>query len=170
MVLVWHWMYIDVGSAMPPMVAFQIYDDLSDAWSQEDDEISNEYLHLRLALRVFILFYFCLYLTIIVLFFINLPWYWLGSWLISFSFLFKIKDRGDTLSQMSQDSSDSRDREPIFIQASDIRRRLTDSLNAPTKSFQRDPEDPSAAALKVCFLLSYQFLHHMLYTCKFNII
>ncbi len=50
---------------------------------------------------------------------------------------------------MSQDSSDSREREPIFIQASDIRRRLTDSLNAPTKSFQRDPEDPSAAALKV---------------------
>ena len=50
-------MYIDVGSAMPPMVAFQIYDDLSDAWSQEDDEISNEYLHLRLALRVFILFF-----------------------------------------------------------------------------------------------------------------
>ena len=59
------------------------------------------------------------------------------------------QDRGDTLSQMSQDSSDSREREPIFIQASDIRRRLTDSLNAPTKSFQRDPEDPSAAALKV---------------------
>ena len=58
---------------------------------------------------------------------------------------------GDTLSQMSQDSSDSRDREPIFVQASDIRRRLTDSLNAPTKSFQRDPEDPSAAALKVKF-------------------
>ena len=53
---------------------------------------------------------------------------------------------------MSQDSSDSREREPIFIQASDIRRRLTDSLNAPTKSFQRDPEDPSAAALKVNWL------------------
>lgn len=53
---------------------------------------------------------------------------------------------------MSQDSSDSREREPIFIQASDIRRRLTDSLNAPTKSFQRDPEDPSAAALKVLTL------------------
>ncbi|XP_046630632.1 phosphatidylinositol 4-kinase beta-like [Daphnia pulicaria] len=91
-----------------PVTAFQIYDDLSDAWSQEDDEISDQYLHLRLS----------------------------------------HKDRGDTLSQMSQDSSDSREREPIFIQASDIRRRLTDSLNAPTKSFQRDPEDPSAAALK----------------------
>lgn len=50
---------------------------------------------------------------------------------------------------MSQDSCDSREREPIFIQASDIRRRLADSFNAPTKSFQRDPEDPSAAALKV---------------------
>lgn len=50
---------------------------------------------------------------------------------------------------MSQDSCDSREREPIFIQASDIRRRLADSFNAPTKSFKRDPEDPSAAALKV---------------------
>lgn len=63
--------------------------------------------------------------------------------------MYLTQDRGDTLSQMSQDSCDSREREPIFIQASDIRRRLTDSLNAPTKSFQRDPEDPSAAALKV---------------------
>lgn len=54
---------------------------------------------------------------------------------------------------MSQDSSDSREREPVFIQASDIRRRLTDSLNAPTKSFQRDPEDPSAAALKVTTII-----------------
>lgn len=59
---------------------------------------------------------------------------------------------------MSQDSSDSREREPIFIQASDIRRRLTDSLNAPTKSFQRDPEDPSAAALKVSFFFRLDFL------------
>ncbi len=50
---------------------------------------------------------------------------------------------------MSQDSCDSRERDPVFIQASDVRRRLTDSLNAPTKTFQRDPEDPSAAALKV---------------------
>lgn len=70
-----------------------------------------------------------------------------------FVFLNFAQDRGDTLSQMSQDSSDSREREPIFIQASDIRRRLTDSLNAPTKSFQRDPEDPSAAALKVMPIL-----------------
>lgn len=53
---------------------------------------------------------------------------------------------------MSHGSSDSRDREPVFLQAADIRRRLADSLNAPTKSFQRDPEDPSAAALKVSFV------------------
>ena len=50
---------------------------------------------------------------------------------------------------MSQDSCDSREREPVLILAADVRRRLTDSVNAPTKSFQRDPEDPSAAALKV---------------------
>ena len=37
-----------------PMAAFQIYDDLSDAWSQEDDEISDHYLHLRLSLKVII--------------------------------------------------------------------------------------------------------------------
>jgi len=92
-----------VAAAIPTF-----YDDLSDAWSQEDDEISDQYLHLKLSL----------------------------------------KDRGDTLSQMSQDSCDSREREPVLILAADVRRRLTDSVNAPTKSFQRDPEDPSAAALK----------------------
>ena len=32
--------------------AFHIYDDLSDAWSQEDDEITDQYLHLRLSLKV----------------------------------------------------------------------------------------------------------------------
>ena len=35
-----------------PTAGFQIYDDLSDAWSQEDDEISDQYLHLRLSLKV----------------------------------------------------------------------------------------------------------------------
>ena len=35
-----------------PVTAFQIYDDLSDAWSQEDDEISDQYLHLRLSHKV----------------------------------------------------------------------------------------------------------------------
>lgn len=117
-----------------PIAAFQIYDDLSDAWSQEDDEISEQYLHLRLSHKVCLFHWFVLFYRLIYCF-VN------------------AQDRGDTLSQMSQDSSDSREREPIFIQASDIRRRLTDSLNAPTKSFQRDPEDPSAAALKVscCF-------------------
>jgi len=59
----------------------------------------------------------------------------------------KMKDR-DTISQMSIESSDSR--EPIFFQAGDIRRRLTESVLV-TKSkagFKRDPEDPSAAVLK----------------------
>jgi geranylgeranyl pyrophosphate synthase len=37
-----------------PVTAFQIYDDLSDAWSQEDDEISDQYLHLRLSHKVLI--------------------------------------------------------------------------------------------------------------------
>ena len=63
------------------------------------------------------------------------------------SFFRKIKDR-DTISQMSIESSDSR--EPIFFQAGDIRRRLSECVNAPkSKSgFKRDPEDPSAAVLK----------------------
>jgi hypothetical protein len=59
----------------------------------------------------------------------------------------KLKDR-DTISQMSVDSTDSR--EPIFVAAIDIRRRLSESINGPkTKSgFKRDPEDPSASVLK----------------------
>ena len=58
-----------------------------------------------------------------------------------------IKDR-DTISQMSFESTDSR--EPIFVSAIEIRRRLSESINAPsTKSgFKRDPEDPSASVLK----------------------
>jgi len=59
----------------------------------------------------------------------------------------KLKDR-DTISQMSMESTDSR--EPVFIAASDIRRRLSESINAPKaqKGFARDPEDPSASVLK----------------------
>lgn len=55
----------------------------------------------------------------------------------------------DALSQVSQDSGTSADsREPVFVAAGDIRRRLSESLNAPKTSFKRDPDDPSAAALK----------------------
>ncbi|KFM69447.1 Phosphatidylinositol 4-kinase beta, partial [Stegodyphus mimosarum] len=60
----------------------------------------------------------------------------------------KPKDR-DALSQMSQDSGTSADsREPSFVAAGDIRRRLSENINAPKSTFKRDPEDPSAAALK----------------------
>lgn len=52
----------------------------------------------------------------------------------------------DTLSQMSQESADSR--EPVLIAPGDIRRRLADSLAAPRSTFARDPDDPSAAVLK----------------------
>ena len=57
------------------------------------------------------------------------------------------KDR-DTISQMSIDSCDSR--EPVFVVAGDIRRRLSESINAPKAKhgFKRDPEDPSASILK----------------------
>lgn len=49
--------FYDVDSVTGISVAaFQIYDDLSDAWSQEDDEISEQYLHLRLSLKVSFLF------------------------------------------------------------------------------------------------------------------
>lgn len=60
----------------------------------------------------------------------------------------KPRDR-DALSQMSQDSGTSADsREPNFVAAGDIRRRLSENINAPKSTFKRDPEDPSAAALK----------------------
>ncbi len=54
----------------------------------------------------------------------------------------------DTISQMSVESTDSR--EPIFIAAAEIRRRLSESVDAPRSrtGFQRDPEDPSASVLK----------------------
>ncbi|ODM94358.1 Phosphatidylinositol 4-kinase beta [Orchesella cincta] len=81
----------------------------SDCWSQEDDEISLQYLQMKSK---------------------------------------RDRDR-DTISQMSQDSCDSR--EPVFVSAIDIRRRLSESLNVPKNTFQRDPEDPSASVLKEPF-------------------
>ncbi|KAK0181992.1 hypothetical protein PV327_000167 [Microctonus hyperodae] len=78
-------------------------DDPSDCWSQEDDEITQQYLQLR-----------------------------------------KPSDR-DTISQLSQESSDSR--EPIFMPG-DIKRRLSELAATPRATFIHDPEDPSAAVLK----------------------
>lgn len=81
-------------------------EDDENCWSQEDDEISQQYIQL------------------------NRP-----------------VDR-DTISQMSQESSDSRE-PPMMFAAGDIRRRLSESLHdSRQKAFSRDPEDPSAAALK----------------------
>ncbi|XP_068207877.1 phosphatidylinositol 4-kinase beta [Palaemon carinicauda] len=57
----------------------------------------------------------------------------------------KPRDR-DTISMMSLDSCDSR--ELSARGAADIRRRLSETVNAPKTGFKRDPEDPSAAALK----------------------
>lgn len=57
----------------------------------------------------------------------------------------KPRDR-DTISMMSLDSCDSR--ELTARGAADIRRRLSETVNAPKTGFKRDPEDPSAAALK----------------------
>ncbi|KAG8036373.1 hypothetical protein G9C98_003695 [Cotesia typhae] len=78
-------------------------DDPADCWSQEDDEITQQYLQLR-----------------------------------------KPRDR-DTISQLSQDSSDSR--EPVFVPG-DIKRRLSELAATPNATFNHDPEDPSAAVLK----------------------
>ncbi|XP_074656032.1 phosphatidylinositol 4-kinase beta-like isoform X2 [Tubulanus polymorphus] len=63
---------------------------------------------------------------------------------------FSAKNRGcDTISQFSTESSTSADsKDPVYIAAGDIRRRLSESLAAPKTKFERDPEDPSAAALK----------------------
>lgn len=88
---------------------FNVYpsiDDDGDCWSQEDDEISLQYMY------------------------------------------HKMRDR-DTISQMSQESSTSCDsKDPVYIAAGDIRRRLSDSFHTPKSTYKRDPEDPSAAALK----------------------
>ncbi|KAJ3641340.1 hypothetical protein Zmor_027852 [Zophobas morio] len=81
-------------------------DDNDPDWSQEDDEISQQYTQLK-----------------------------------------KHVDR-DTLSQMSQESSDSRE-PPMWIAAGEIRRRLSDSIHEEkNKQFTHDPQDPSAAVLK----------------------
>ncbi|KAK2720897.1 hypothetical protein QYM36_004696 [Artemia franciscana] len=85
-------------------------DDCDDAWSQEDDEISQMYLRRSCS---------------------------------------QLRDRGDTISQMSFESIDSRDREPTLVFAQDIRRRLQESIESlGPKGFKRDPEDPSASVLK----------------------
>ncbi|XP_044262137.1 phosphatidylinositol 4-kinase beta [Tribolium madens] len=81
-------------------------DDNDPDWSQEDDEISQQYTQLK-----------------------------------------RIADR-DTISQMSQESSDSRE-PPMWIAAGEIRRRLSDSIHEEkNKQFTHDPQDPSAAVLK----------------------
>ncbi|KAH9513632.1 Phosphatidylinositol 4-kinase beta [Bulinus truncatus] len=55
----------------------------------------------------------------------------------------------DTISQLSTESSTSADsKDPVYIAAGDIRRRLSENMSAPKKKFERDPDDPSAAALK----------------------
>ncbi|KAG5215259.1 hypothetical protein JEQ12_000835 [Ovis aries] len=55
----------------------------------------------------------------------------------------------DNISQFSVDSITSQEsKEPVFIAAGDIRRRLSEQLAHTPTAFKRDPEDPSAVALK----------------------
>ncbi|CAJ1084226.1 phosphatidylinositol 4-kinase beta-like [Xyrichtys novacula] len=55
----------------------------------------------------------------------------------------------DNISQFSVDSITSLEsKEPVFIAAGDIRRRLSENLAHTPTTFKRDPEDPSAVALK----------------------
>ncbi|XP_029282888.1 phosphatidylinositol 4-kinase beta-like [Cottoperca gobio] len=55
----------------------------------------------------------------------------------------------DNISQFSVDSITSLEsKEPVFIAAGDIRRRLSEQLAVAPTTFKRDPEDPSAVALK----------------------
>ncbi|XP_062578903.1 phosphatidylinositol 4-kinase beta-like [Saccostrea cucullata] len=63
---------------------------------------------------------------------------------------FNVKTRSvDTLSQFSVESTTSADsKDPVYIAAGDIRKRLSEHFTAPKSKFERDPEDPSAAALK----------------------
>ncbi|CAB3379442.1 Hypothetical predicted protein [Cloeon dipterum] len=76
--------------------------DNDDCWTQEDDEISQQYVN-------------------------------------------KMKTDRDTISQISLESSDSRD---MMVAAGDIRRRLSSAFSDPrTLARRRDPEDPSANVL-----------------------
>ncbi|XP_053303319.1 phosphatidylinositol 4-kinase beta [Pleuronectes platessa] len=55
----------------------------------------------------------------------------------------------DNISRFSVDSITSLEiKEPVFIAAGDIRRRLSENLAHTPTTFRRDPEDPSAVALK----------------------
>ncbi|XP_069506363.1 phosphatidylinositol 4-kinase beta isoform X1 [Ambystoma mexicanum] len=55
----------------------------------------------------------------------------------------------DNISQFSVDSITSQEsKEPVFIAAGDIRRRLSENLAHTPTTFRRDPDDPSAVALK----------------------
>lgn len=65
-------------------------------------------------------------------------------------FHMKSRPSMDSLSQFSLESNASADGKetPLYIAAGDIRRRLMENLTVPKKKFERDPEDPSAAALK----------------------
>ncbi|XP_024920695.1 phosphatidylinositol 4-kinase beta isoform X3 [Cynoglossus semilaevis] len=59
------------------------------------------------------------------------------------------QNSSDNISQFSVDSITSLEsKEPVFIAAGDIRRRLSENLAQTPTSFRRDPEDPSAVALK----------------------
>lgn len=73
----------------------------------------------------------------------------------------------DTISQMSQDSCDSR--EPVFVSAIDIRRRLSESISAPKNTFQRDPEDPSASVLKEPFQIKVNLCDKPSTLIQFNL-
>uniref|UniRef100_A0A3Q3XBF3 Phosphatidylinositol 4-kinase beta n=1 Tax=Mola mola TaxID=94237 RepID=A0A3Q3XBF3_MOLML len=60
-----------------------------------------------------------------------------------------VTSNSDNISQFSVDSITSLEsKEPVFIAAGDIRRRLSENLAHTPTSFRRDPEDPSAVALK----------------------
>uniref|UniRef100_A0A8K9UR76 Phosphatidylinositol 4-kinase beta n=1 Tax=Oncorhynchus mykiss TaxID=8022 RepID=A0A8K9UR76_ONCMY len=55
----------------------------------------------------------------------------------------------DNISQFSVDSITSTEsKEPVFMAAGDIRRRLSENLAHTPTTFRKDPEDPSAVALK----------------------
>lgn len=83
----------------------------------------------------------------------HIPALFLLSHLINLCFQYTQLQRPmdrDTISQLSQESSDSRE-PPVLIAAGEIRRRLSESLHDSQRStFTRDAEDPSAHVLKVC--------------------
>ncbi|XP_065829438.1 phosphatidylinositol 4-kinase beta-like isoform X2 [Oscarella lobularis] len=54
----------------------------------------------------------------------------------------------ESVAMETQEFEDEEMDQPVYFSVGDVRQRLTETYNAPKKTFPRDPEDPSASILK----------------------